>query len=164
MVAPVWAFVHPATGYTRPATEPVEESVDHSLVSALRAVPSFAKLEDDVLLTIVGDSENVLVRAGTVVIERDSPPDALYVVVDGCMDVLGDEGEEVAELRSGAFFGEFSLLLRRPHSSTVRAREDSELMVVAQEAFDALLERAPLVAAGPRALAAKRLERTGGPP
>jgi CRP-like cAMP-binding protein len=142
----------------------VEDNVDHTLVSALRAVPSFAKLEDDELVGIVGDCEKVRVSAGTVVIERDSPPDALYVIVDGCMDVLGDEGEQVAELRPGAFFGEFSLLLRRPHSSTVRAREDSELMVVAQETFDALLERDPKLAARIRAVAAKRLERTGGPP
>jgi CRP/FNR family transcriptional regulator, cyclic AMP receptor protein len=113
--------------------------VTHSLVTALRAVPSLAGLDDRTLLTIVGDSANLLWRAGSTIFAKGSPADGLYILVSGRVRVLDDAGEDVAVLGAGDFFGELSLLDASAHANTVVAADDCELMIVAKERFDELL-------------------------
>jgi len=112
----------------------------HSLVRALQAVPSLAGLDERALLAIVGDSANLFWPAGSCVFERGSQTDSLYVVVSGSVRILDERGGETAVLETGGSFGEFSLLLGTPHQHEVRALEDSELMVVPKQRFDALID------------------------
>ncbi len=117
--------------------------VTHSLVGALRAVPGLSGLDDRTLLTIVGDSANLFWRAGSLVFEKGTPADGLYIVVSGSVRVDGDGGAVLNVLRPGDFFGELSLLDGSDHGHTVFAVEDSELLVVAKERFDDLLADDP---------------------
>lgn len=117
----------------------MEPRVTHSLVEALRAVPSLSRLDDRTLLTIVGDSANLFWSAGSAVFERGTAADGLYIVVSGSVRVLGAGGAELNVLGPGDFFGELSLLDGSPHGHTVVAVEDAELLVVAKERFDDLL-------------------------
>jgi CRP-like cAMP-binding protein len=117
----------------------MEERITHSLVGALRAVPSLCTLDDRRLLTIVGDSANLFWREGSQVFAKGSPADGLYIVVSGSVRVVDEAGTELNRLGPGDFFGELSLLDGRPHGHTVFAVGDTELMVVAKERFDALL-------------------------
>jgi CRP/FNR family transcriptional regulator, cyclic AMP receptor protein len=134
----------------------MEDGVSHSLVAALRAVPSLRMLDDRTLLAIVGDSANLFWRADSHVFAKGSPADGLYIVVSGSVRVLGDGGVEVGVLRAGDFFGELSLLQGAAHGRDVVAAEDTELMVVAKECFDNLVERNPEVARSIRETAAMR--------
>jgi CRP-like cAMP-binding protein len=116
--------------------------VRHSLVSALAAVPDFAALDDRTLLQIVGASANLAWPANSVVFEKDSPSDALYIILTGRVqitDVLDDKEVEIATLEPGDFFGELSLLLHTRHSKTARALEDTELMVLPKDSLQQLL-------------------------
>ena len=116
--------------------------VTHSLVKALRAVPDFAALNDSSLLAIVGASANLFWPAGSFVFEPGAPSDALYVVLSGRVRIfeLVDGAEhEVTVFGPGGFFGEHSMLLDRAHSKHAVATEDSELMVVPRESFQALM-------------------------
>jgi CRP-like cAMP-binding protein len=117
----------------------VEPAVTHSLVKALRAVPGFEALDDHVLLGIVGDSANLFWREGSVVFEQGSPGDGLYIVLSGAVRILDASGDEVNVLRTGDFFGEFSLVLDTDHMNDVVAAEDTELMVVPKESFERLI-------------------------
>ena len=119
----------------------MEDRVSHSLVGALRAVPTLATLDDRTLLAIVGDSANLFWRAGSQVFAKGSPADGLYILIDGAVRVFGDNGSELAVLRAGDFFGELSLIHGASHAHDVVAVEDTELMVVAKECFDDLLAR-----------------------
>jgi CRP/FNR family cyclic AMP-dependent transcriptional regulator len=111
----------------------------HSLVTALRAVPSLAALQEETLLAILGDSANLFWPAGAEVFARGAAADGLYIVVSGSVRVLDEDGAELAVLGPGDFFGELSLLAGTPHRRDVTALEDAELMIVPKEAFDALL-------------------------
>lgn len=128
----------------------------HSLVKALREVPSLATLGERTLLEVVGDSANLVWNAGSTVFEVGSPADALYVVVSGCVRVLAADGREVGSLGPGQFFGEHALLAGAPHGHTVKAVEQSELMVVPKERFDAVMEAHADVAAAIRQRAEER--------
>jgi CRP-like cAMP-binding protein len=116
--------------------------IRHSLVSALAAVPHFAALDDRTLLQIVGASANLAWSANSVVFEKGSPSEALYIILTGRVqiaDVVDSEEVEVATLEPGDYFGELSLMLHTRHTKTARALEDAELMVLPKESFQDLL-------------------------
>ena len=114
----------------------------HSLVNALAAVPDFAGLDDRTLLRIVGASSNLAWLAGSVVFEKGSESDALYIILSGSV-LISDDGAEVATLASGDFFGELSILLHTTHSKRATAVEDTELMVLPKESFRELVAANP---------------------
>lgn len=133
------------------------DAVPHSLVKALRSVPDFASLDERTLLRIVGASTNLFWPKGSVVFEKGSGSEALYVILSGevgVYDVVEGREVEVSRIEPGDSFGELSLLLQTTHSLNARAEEDSELMVVPKESFHELISQNPDLAAHFR----KRLE------
>src|SRR5919204_2647399 len=105
--------------YDNRAMAATEHQITHSLVKALRRVPGFDSLDDKTLLTIVGASSNLFWRADSVVFEKDTPADALYIVLSGSARVLLDDRGATAAIGPGDFFGELSLLLDTMHSKRV---------------------------------------------
>lgn len=134
-----------------------ESQATHSLVNALRTVPSLEGLDEKALLAIVGDSANLFWPADSCVFRRGTETDSLYVIVSGSVRILSESGNEVACLEAGNSFGEFSLLLGTPHQHDVYAVEDSELMVVPKERFDALIDANRELGSRLRAEAEQRL-------
>ena len=139
------------------------DRVTHSLVSALRAVPSLSMLDDPTLLAIVGDSANLFWRAGSTVFAKGSRADGLYIVIDGGVRVLDADGGELALLQAGDFFGELSILLHTTHTKSARAVEDTELMVLPEGPFQELLASNPDVDRSIRETAARRRPPTDTP-
>jgi CRP-like cAMP-binding protein len=131
--------------------------VTHSLVTALRAVPSFAEVDEGMLLALIGDSANLFWPAGSVVFERGSAADGLYIIVSGSVRVIDKNGEQVATLGSGDFFGELSLLLDTVHLHEIEVLEDAELMVLPREKLDELMETHAELGRVVRATAEERL-------
>ncbi len=128
----------------------MDRPVTHSLVKALRRVPDFDLLPNDLLLRVVGASVNLFWPAGSYVFVKDSPGEALYVVLSGkvrIFDVVDGIEVPIAETGPGDFFGEMSLLADTTHTKNVQAVEDSELLVLMKGSFRALLELNAEVAA-----------------
>lgn len=125
------------------------EKVPHSLVRTLRAIPDFAALDENTLLSIVGESINLVWRAGGVIFSPGDPGAALYVVLTGEVSIVYDEGSgerELARPGVGDSFGEMSLLLNAVHSTTARAITDCEILVLPKEAFTRILASNPRMA------------------
>jgi CRP-like cAMP-binding protein len=147
---------------TPPRREPA--SVPHSLVKALRTVPDFGQLDDETLLRIVGVSSNLFWPAGSVVFEKGSPSDALFVVLSGSVRIFdtGDDGDvEVSRVGAGTSFGELSLLLNTTHTKIAEATEDTELMVIPKDSFEELLRTSPQLAGEFRRRLEERLPLRG---
>jgi CRP-like cAMP-binding protein len=134
----------------------------HTLVKALRAIPSLAPCDERTLLEIVGDSVNLVWPGGHAVFEVGTPATGLFIVLSGRVRVTRDGGIEVAELCSGEHFGELSLLLGTTHRHAVETIEDTELMVVPKERFDSLLAENPRLADGIRRKAEERMAANRG--
>ncbi len=118
------------------------QTVQHSLVKALRSIPDFASLDDRTLLSIVGASSNLVWRAESEIFAKGTPSDALYIVLSGSVRIFDEtDGKEVefSTVRPGESFGELSLMLNTTHTKGARAQDDSELMVVPKESFEELL-------------------------
>ena len=129
----------------------------HTLVNALRGVPSLEGLGERELLSIVGDSANLFWPAESCVFKRGDETESLYVIVSGSVRVLAEDGHEIVRLEAGNSFGEFSLLLGTPHQHDVYAVEECELMVVPKELFDELVGSNTVLVARLKAEAEQRL-------
>jgi signal transduction histidine kinase len=112
----------------------------------LRRVPLFAGLAEEDLEQLYRMAETVSLDAGELVFEEGSPGDALYVVLDGELEVSKRQGGQdvVLAVRGvGDFIGEMSLLEQAPRSASVRTLRETRLLMISQAAFDTLLSCSP---------------------
>lgn len=87
---------------------------------------------------------------GEVIVRQGDEGAEWFIIVDGQVVVEIDRGfgpVQVAELGSGEFFGEMSLMTGEPRVATVRAVKECELLVVRRSAFQAALSEQPEVLA-----------------
>ena len=79
-----------------------------------------------------------------------------FLIVSGAARVVRD-GEEIATLGPGDFFGELSLLDQQPRVATVTAVGPTVCLGIASWDFERLLEEQPRVAIGLLRVVARRL-------
>ena len=116
----------------------------------LLGIPMFAALDETTRLELAEQLEPVHMAAGDMVLRQGDPGDGLFLVVSGRLRVfvVADGAERVLhDLGRGAIVGEIALLSKRPRSATVRAVRDSDLLLLRVSAFDALVERSPVLLA-----------------
>lgn len=134
-----------------------------SIVAALRAHPLFSDLPRELLARLVGELEEVRAPAGTVIVVQGGPGDALYLVISGTLEVRAEvegQGERLAVLGPGDWFGEMALLTGDPRSATVVALTDSQLLQLGKERFLLLSQRHPDVLREITRMVCRRLART----
>ncbi|RCK81598.1 MAG: Small-conductance mechanosensitive channel [Candidatus Ozemobacter sibiricus] len=87
-------------------------------------------------------------EAGETIVQKGSTGTDFFIIDRGRVAVfLDDEATSpVAELGSGQFFGEMSLLTGEPRTATVRAEEETLLLVLGQETMSHLLRDNPELA------------------
>ncbi len=97
------------------------------------------------LRTIRRQVEEVSVPAGRVLVEEGTPGREFFFIVDGRATVKAGN-RSVATLGPGNYFGELSLLDRKPRSATVVSDTDMDLLVLDQRRFNGLLDEMPTLA------------------
>lgn len=80
---------------------------------------------------------------GEIIVRQLEAGDSLYIIAKGTCEVLLEnhsrQFKKVAVLKKGDFFGEMSLLTGEPRSATVRAIEDTEVIVIQKHIFSEIL-------------------------
>ncbi len=104
-------------------------------------VPFFQELGAAAIADIVRLLQARDVAAGTVIMRRGEPGDAMYFIVSGEATVL--LSPEPIQLGPGSFFGEMALLFGMPRSATVVATAPSVLLVLDIADFRELAGRRP---------------------
>ncbi len=121
-----------------------------ALVDLLGERPEFVGVPRDVLHRIAAHARLVDVAAGDLLLEEGSPPDAMYVAVEGEFEVtrrVEDRELPIGRLGRGDVLGEMALLEERPRSASARALVDSKVAEIDRDAFTELLDYAPFVLA-----------------
>ncbi|MGY1603658.1 sensor histidine kinase [Geodermatophilus sp. SYSU D00815] len=137
---------------------------DRDVRAALRGSRLFAELPAEDLDDLAATSRTVEVAPGEVVMAEGSPPEAMYVVLEGELEVSRDVGGSEVLLNvcgPGELLGELGIAHRRPRSATVRARTRSTLQRIGAEALDKLLTH-PESARALLLAATRRLDREEG--
>ncbi len=109
-----------------------------AMLDALRAVPLWAGLPDGQALEVARAMRVQDVPPGTEVVRQGEPGDRFYLIDYGRFEVLVD-GQPVARLGRGDYFGERALLNRAPRAATVVAVEPGRVFWLDQAQFQALL-------------------------
>ncbi len=111
----------------------------------LKSVPLFESLPDDVRDKFAVWVGELKVDEGRHLADQGDYAYELFVIEDGTAEVF-QNGNRIAELGPGEFFGELSLFDAGPRSATVIATEDTETVVLSHAAVLQLVQRHPEVA------------------
>ncbi len=121
----------------------------------LRDVPLFAALGKKDLEAIGRIADEVDVREGKVLTRQGDLGHEFFVLESGraCVEI---DGERVAEICPGSFFGEMALIDEERRVATVTASEDSTVIVMTESDFRGLKRTMPSVYETVHAEIAKR--------
>jgi len=122
----------------------------------LAAVSLFTDCSRSELQRIASIADELDDRAGTVIVQQGRTGHELYLVLEGAATVWRD-GDRVAELGPGDYFGELGLLARAERDASVVAATDVHLLVIGQRPFLALVDEVPRLATKMLRLMAHRL-------
>ena len=111
---------------------------------ALKRFPLFATVPDEKLGNVVPLIKVLHYRTGNHIFEEGTEGDKLFLVSDGSVRIskfIDGVGEEaLSVLKSGAYFGEMSIIDSGPRSATALAHTDCEVWEISRDEFIAILQ------------------------
>ncbi|MDP3732573.1 MAG: cyclic nucleotide-binding domain-containing protein, partial [Candidatus Omnitrophota bacterium] len=128
-------------------SESFKEDPDKSFI--LNYAPIFAELTPSQQGLITQKSKVIQYNKGDIVYRQHDSADAFYCLISGRVKIFTAEAgrEQALEyLTCGKYFGIISLLTSEPHSVTAQAINDSKILRIAKEDFQALLSKIPNLA------------------
>ena len=110
-----------------------------SNLDLIRRVPLFSMLTVEQAQTIADGVVKRRYRRGEMIVEQGRKSDALFILLSGRARVITSDarGREVilAVLEAGDYLGEMSLIDNEPHSATVRAEVQTDVLVLGRNEF-----------------------------
>lgn len=114
-----------------------------SNLDLIRRVPLFSMLTVEQAQTIADGVVKRRYRRGEIIVEQGRKSDALFILLSGRARVTTSDarGREVilAVLEAGDYLGEMSLIDNEPHSATVRAEVQTDVLVLGRNEFSVCL-------------------------
>jgi uncharacterized protein YhbP (UPF0306 family) len=105
----------------------------------------FRDLPVTALESVEAKLESRSFEAGQIVVRQGTPADRFFIVVDGEVEVVHEDGDQtrsVNVLKAGEFFGEIAILRDTPRTATVRALTPTTLMAMDRDTFRGLVAQA----------------------
>ena len=110
-----------------------------SNLDLIRRVPLFSMLTTDQAQSIADSVVKRRFKRGELIVEQGTKSNALFILLNGRARVLTADhrGREVilAVLQSGDYVGEMSLIDNEPHSATVRAEVQTDMLILGRAEF-----------------------------
>lgn len=132
-------FEHPLPGWLSWATDPEQAR----RAPFLSRSPLFAGLPRRLLGRLATRFFEKVYHTGDVIFEEGDPGRALFVVVEGSVEITRATAKGPVVLNTlgpGAAFGELALIDDFPRSATARQGIDGRLLILYKSDFDALME------------------------
>ena len=133
-----------------------------ALAEHLEQVPLFARTSHLERTAVARHADEVVHADGDLLVQQGDAGDAFYVVLEGRARVERD-GEPVAELGPGDWFGELALLDEAPRSATVVADGPVTVAVLPRAMFRMALREFPDLTEQLLAAMAAQLRAAGAP-
>ena len=127
-------------------------------IDLLKRVPLFSGCSKDELRRLAGIADEIDVPEGSTLTRQGKTGREFGVIIEGTAEVVRD-GEKIAELSGGDWFGEIALITNSPRTATVTATSPVRMLVVTDRAFWQVLEKAPTIAVNMLERLGERLAR-----
>lgn len=121
----------------------------------------FDDLDDAGRAEVMGAFFGLTLRARERVIAQGDPSPGLFLILDGRLDILRNDGERpltLATLRPGELFGEIGLVSEGPTTADVMTMTQTTMLFLSRERFEEVAARHPSVAKYTVNLARQRIE------
>ncbi|KAI9332664.1 cyclic nucleotide-binding-like protein [Obelidium mucronatum] len=92
------------------------------------------------------------------IVSIDEDSDAMYFILDGTVEVVGQTGTIHAEIGGGAFFGEVGVLLNMKRTASIRCKEESHVFKLTKQDLDRVISDYPSMKTALQASADERYE------
>jgi CRP-like cAMP-binding protein len=111
-------------------------------VELIKRVPLFSHCSKKELGLIARIADEIDLPEGKTLMREGDRGREFFVLVDGSAEVRKGK-RKVSTLGGGDFFGEIALVSQRPRTATVTTTSPARTLVVTEQSFRSLLDRAP---------------------
>jgi len=111
----------------------------------LRVMDVFEPLDDDSLRDLSALLKLKEYGPNKVVLKKGDPGTSLYIILEGEVAVIADDGQTLSEMGVGEIFGEMSLLSGEPVTTTIHTRARTRLATLSSKDFKHILNRFPVL-------------------
>lgn len=118
-------------------------------------VPLFAHLDALEIASVMRFLRSRVVEPGEIILMRDAPADSMYLIASGSVEV--ELRDRKLRLEEGQFFGVSAILRKERTLATVRALEQTRLLVLGREDLAALMDQNHEIAERVREIADSRI-------
>src|SRR5512136_869733 len=129
---------------------------------ALRSVPLFSRLTDDIVTRIAGSFRTEEVTLGNNLVVEGKDRNKFFIIAQGQVEVLskGVHGSDlrIALLTEGEYFGEADLFSDKPSEVTVRTITPCIFLTLSRKELDTILAKKPSLKDEFRKVIAEHLE------
>ena len=132
---------------------------DKEVIALLKDTPLFARTSEKSLESMIKSAVIKTVSSGDKVVQEGQGGVGFYLILDGKAEVI-KEGEKLAELETGNFFGELGVIDGLPRTADVVAVTETKCWILSQWAMKSVIENHPEVALSMLEELARRLRAT----
>lgn len=118
---------------------------EDEVIALLEKNPLWAGLDRKDLKAILKVAMERRFETGDIILSRGEGGVGFYLIRDGLVEIKSD-GNILAKLGPGQFFGEMAILDNQPRSADVVAAEPSRCLIVSEWSFKALISENPKIA------------------
>lgn len=125
------------------------------ILAILKTVPLFLTLSEEQHEAILEHITMEYYPAGYSLFEKGVIGDSMYIIKSGTVRIH-NEGQELASLGDGQFFGEMALLEDQPRMASAETLSECEIFVLKRGDFSQLMQNSPDIAKSVQAAYAAR--------
>ncbi len=129
------------------------------VIGLLKSTPIFANTSEKSLESMIKSAVEKTVSPGDKVVQEGQGGVGFYLILDGKAEVIKD-GQKLAELGAGNFFGELSVIDGQPRTADVVAVTETKCWILSQWAMKSIIANHPEVALSMLEELARRLRAT----
>ena len=111
----------------------------------LRGLDIFEPLDEDSLRDLSAKLQLKEFGENKIVLKKGEPGTSLYIVLDGKVAVVDDNGQTLSVMTAGDIFGEMSLLSGEPVTTSIHSRARSRLASLSSKDFKHVLNKYPIL-------------------
>jgi uncharacterized repeat protein (TIGR04076 family) len=113
--------------------------------SILRRLDIFEPLDENSLRDLSAQLQLKEFSENKIILKKGDPGTSLFIVLEGRVAVVGDEGQTLSEMTAGEIFGEMSLLSGEPVTTSIHSREKTSLATLSSKDFKHVLNKYPVL-------------------